>query len=89
MAKKRASARSATDTRNSITRRRTRTAPEPDPNIFPSSVILVWADGTEEELPFADPVESAKGNLNAWAGNKFVHQGKILRVNCNVTQVKN
>lgn len=56
--------------------------------LFPKTLIVEWSDGHCEEMPFANPKESASGNLNAWAGNKFVRDGEMLRVNCNVTKVR-
>ena len=81
----------ATATRNrasTTTGSRSRKKKEDEPSLFPKTLIIEWSDGSTEEMPFANPTESARGNLNAWAGNKFVRDGEMLRVNCNVTKVR-
>jgi hypothetical protein len=53
--------------------------------VFPESLTLTWPNGDEEVLYFQEPNYSARGNLNAWAGDKIIRGGRILRINCNVT----
>jgi hypothetical protein len=55
-------------------------------SLFPSRITIEWPDGTKEVLAFSCPRFSAKGNMNAHAGDKLHRNGNILRVNCNVTQ---
>lgn len=85
MPKKKATTRKKT-TRSRTSHSRSRTVDTAP--LFPATLTIEWSDGSTEEMVFADPLASAKGNLNAWAGNKLVRNGKILRVNCNVTQVR-
>ena len=82
--KKKKTKTTATKSRSATQSRRRRSTPD----LFPKTLIIEWSDGTTEEMPFANPTESAAGNLNAWSGNKIVRDGEMLRINCNVTKVR-
>jgi len=57
--------------------------------LFPTEMILRYPNGEELSVPFAAPAPSASsGNLNAYAGTKLVRNGKVLRINCNVTHAR-